>query len=998
MQKYSRFDIDRVKKLADIRDFIPNQQIGKHSFATRCPNCGASGKKGMQLTHNSQKDLGHCWSCGHSISGAISAVMESKNLNFIEAVEFVADRYGIILKSQEEKLSESITEKQKDNENAFFIKQLEESGLTLQDVTARVQSADGKDWVYIQTFRKGTMDLKGNIDTDVDDMLILYYDLYGKQRKYYPKKSNTMKPYIRLRNSNPQADLDQSGNPVKYRTPAGAGIQIYIPDTIRKAFRDKQQIETLVIQEGEKKAEKACKHGIMSVGIQGIFNIGTKETGLPKDIQFLAKECNIKNIVLLFDSDWNHLSRNLNDGDDIDQRPKLFAKAAIKFRDYIQSLHNIGAYVDIYFAHLSTDKEKGIDDLLTGSLKGRENILLEDFNKALLSHDGTGAFINCHKISTLSDFQIYDFWHLRDKSAFLVHHEDRIQSLRRFKFGRVLYVKNDQGNFVKADISGAESEFWKIEVDEKGKHSYSFDFLSAIGFLRANGFYRVKAKELGDFQFGIIKIDKGIARMIPEFEVRDFIFDYIIQNCRNNGLKNWVAERLSAILGHGQLERLPRKEIKVVLDPDNQFRSYLNGQLRITARDIEFGSQTNEVWSDNVIQRNFKRIPIIEDIIFHGENRFEIRLTKDGQDCEFLQYIRNTSYFWRDSDKALSPEDYDLHWWHMVNKITATGYLLTDYKFLQERRAVISMDAKMSEVGQSCGRSGKSLLAEAIAHIQRQTSVDGKKVKADDDYIYSNITTKTRNVLIDDVKPNFNFTSFFSAITSTLDINPKTMAKFQIPFEEAPKFMITTNHAINDTSDSANDRYVLMLFSDWYNVNHSPYDDFGHALFSEWDSRQWNLFDNFMAECVMFYLRSMQEGWTQAGRGAVPPPMQGAKQRQLRQQMGEAFLQWAQVYFDSSNDVLNSRRARKDMFDDFRSQYGGQGMFITPASFKTKLEAFCQFSNLHLNPHKLHESSKLSFIDWHKLHPNTAFIGVRDMSNGKEFFTVTTSDYAASIY
>ena len=38
--------------------------------------------------------------------------------------------------------------------------------------------------------------------------------------------------------------------------------------------------------------------------------------------------------------------------------------------------------------------------------------------------------------------------------------------------------------------------------------------------------------------------------------------------------------------------------------------------------------------------------------------------------------------------------------------------------------------------------------------------------------------------------------------------------------------------------------------------------EFGHNFFYDWDEYQWNLFDNLMAECTMYYFRSLTLGWS----------------------------------------------------------------------------------------------------------------------------------------
>ena len=151
-------------------------------------------------------------------------------------------------------------------------------------------------------------------------------------------------------------------------------------------------IETLIIQEGEKKAEKACKHGIPSIAIQGIFNIGNKEGGLPQDLQYIVQRCQVKNVVLLFDSDWDDLSKQLNPDEAVDYRPRMFSKAAIKFKKYVGTMHNVGVNVDIFFGHINDNErgDKGVDDLLVGTLKGHEDELAKDIDFAIHAHTRTG--------------------------------------------------------------------------------------------------------------------------------------------------------------------------------------------------------------------------------------------------------------------------------------------------------------------------------------------------------------------------------------------------------------------------------------------------------------------------------------------------------------------------------------------------------------------------------------------------------------------------------
>ena len=307
------------------------------------------------------------------------------------------------------------------------------------------------------------------------------------------------------------------------------------------------------------------------------------------------------------------------------------------------------------------------------------------------------------------------------------------------------------------------------------------------------------------------------------------------------------------------------------------------------------------------------------------------------------------------------------------------------------------MDAKMSEVGTSNGRSGKSLIGVALSHMLAQEVIDGKALKNDDDFLFSTITTRTRNVFIDDVKVNFDFPRLYPAITGKLNVNPKQSQRYTISFEKAPKFYITTNHAINDTSDSSKARLAYMSFSDWYNVGHSPVDDFGHEFFEAWDDEQWTLFDNLMAECVQLYLRSRVEEWVEAGAGVVPPPMQDLEARQMRQKMGEAFFQWAEAAFDPTGIYLNTRTNRKALYENFCTQYPGQKQFVSATSFRERILCYCQYAGMHYNPHRRNDKG-LTFAEFIKSNPGKSYVGSREATGGEVYFTICTDQHARATY
>ena len=290
-------------------------------------------------------------------------------------------------------------------------------------------------------------------------------------------------------------------------------------------------------------------------------------------------------------------------------------------------------------------------------------------------------------------------------------------------------------------------------------------------------------------------------------------------------------------------------------------------------------------------------------------------------------------------------------------------------------RAVIGMDGKQSEVGESNGRSGKSLVGELMRNVVPTTYIPGKRPDLfTDQFVWNDVQENTKLVFIDDVLQNFNFEFLFPNITGDWTVNYKGGRRITIPFARSAKIYIATNHAIRGTGSSYTDRQWLLAFSDFYNDTHKPVDDFGTLFFSEWDFDQWNLTWNLLANCVQLYLTF----------GVIQAPGERLEQRKLRQEIGETLISWADEYF-SSTEHLNVRLPRKDLWDAFCNYDNAQRKFNTPTSFKKKFIMYCAWKGFVFNPQKYDSTTGLPFQTDKDGRPV-----VDDKAGGIEYFTIGT--------
>ena len=421
---YNETDKDRIldatnNRLIDvIGDFITLRKKN-NEFSGECPCCHSE----YSFKINEPKGIFKCWKC-NQISGnnAVSFLMKGQNKTFPDALEYLNHKFSIIADVPVQK--KTVSKKETKQSASYCEKMLFMSGLTFDDVRSKITTiTENRTTTDRLIFRPGTVTKYFGPDYDGDDVIIEYYDLEGKPCQYEVvnekgKPSGKYADFIRVRYQFPDEHKDKNGKPCKYRSPYGSGNFIFIPDRLRQHIKSGGKIDHLVLQEGEKKAEKACKHGIWSVGLAGIQNLA-HEGKLPIDLINIIQKADVKKVTLLFDADWNDLSNSIKINDSVDTRPRNFYYAAKNFKEYMNTLKNREIFVEVYVGHVqpNDEKDKGIDDLLSNSLKGNESELLKDLNYLINEKELTGKYLQLFKITAINDTKIAEIWNLNSPTT-----------------------------------------------------------------------------------------------------------------------------------------------------------------------------------------------------------------------------------------------------------------------------------------------------------------------------------------------------------------------------------------------------------------------------------------------------------------------------------------------------------------------------------------------------------------------------------------------------
>ena len=956
------------------------------SFRGECPVCHS--RNGLSVTPGKGFK---CFAC-NDFSGynAFHYLTKGFNIPAQQAIEELAQHLNIPV--EYEQTERSIGTRKTKNDSDFCRRMLESSGLSRQDVTAKVKvepgDSDARDFA---TFHPGTMTPKGEVISG-DDAIIEYFDLDGNRVMFTPDKESTPRPYCRVRYQNPELHTDKKeGKAMKYRSPYGAPTFIYYPQRIRKAYQNHTPIERLYIQEGEKKAEKACKHDIPSVAVSGIQNIGDRRKQLPEDLVKLVEVCQVKEVVFLLDSDCMDLSHSLRVDVPVEQRPLNFFHAVRNFKDYFTTLARQQLYVEIIFGHIKKNDagDKGIDDLLANSLKGKEGELLADLNNARLSKPMDGQYVRLYKITTTPDNKIKEIWHLQGAKEFATQYFQQLKDLPEFVFGGRKYRFNEAGEFESAQPIEPDEQFWTETRKKDGSVDCYFDYDGAKKFLEHRGFFR---HEKPNHEYEFVSVDGRIVKEVKPHQVADFMQNFAVDTLPKH-VRNMLYKGKPQYFGPVSLSMLDYFTGEFGRPAYGTERLFFQNAIwEVTADGVKTIPYTQlgfYIWETQ--RKLFDATQTKEDLveIHHLEDgSWTCELTETGRLCDFLVFLENTSNFtWRKKYNEITDQERKENHQHLLSKLAAFGYMVATSKSKSISKAVIGMDGKQSEVGVSNGRSGKSLLGEAARQVVATAYKNGKEFSGGkfSPFVWDGVDERTRFVFIDDVQRDFDFEALFSLITGDWPVNPKGEKGFTIPWSRSPKIYLTTNHAAVGDGASFEDRQWLIAFSDFYNATHKPIHDFGtHFFADEWPDQQWNLFWNLVATCLRIFFKY----------GYIEAPGDRLEKRKLLQEVGEEFALWADEYYSPSTDPTIQSKLneidvpRKDVYDNFLEYIGpARRSYYNPKNFKGKLIKYCELRGYIFNPQRFHPETG-------EYEPDRNGVPSRDIKrNGTEYFTIGTPDF-----
>lgn len=182
------------------------------------------------------------------------------------------------------------------------------------------------------------------------------------------------------------------------------------------------------------------------------------------------------------------------------------------------------------------------------------------------------------------------------------------------------------------------------------------------------------------------------------------------------------------------------------------------------------------------------------------------------------------------------------------------GYLISGCKEHTNWMCIISDESKEENeggTGKSIFMTGISKVREADYRDERRKTQDARRFE-DSDY------SPTAKILWkDEIPKNYDWSQDFAPASSGKKIEQKGKNnRIKVNFEDMQKLVYCTNYYPSGLGASFERRRKMYELSNHYKSKVlTPENEFGHILFTDWDSAEWNRFYNFMCECAQFYLR-----------------------------------------------------------------------------------------------------------------------------------------------
>jgi hypothetical protein len=451
----------------------------------------------------------------------------------------------------------------------------------------------------------------------------------------------------------------------------------------------------------------------------------------------------------------------------------------------------------------------------------------------------------------------------------------------------------------KVEEENAKKTFWT----KNDKGAIRIEHILFKHFLEDSGFYKYCPE--GGRNYVFVKVTNNLIDHTSEKEIKDFVLNHLIE-LDDMSVYNYFADQ-TRFFKEEFLSMLNTIDIYFIEDTrKSSYLYYRNCAVKISKDEImpiDYLDLGGYVWKDHIIDRNYIGCTV--------------------GDFDFKKFISNICG--NDGSRVSSME-------------STIGFMLHAYKTREYCPAIILNDEVISDNPE--GGTGKGLFMNALSHMKKVVTIDGKSFTFERSFAYQLVSADTQILVFDDVKKHFEFERLFSVVTEGLTLEKKNKDAIKIPFEKSPKIAITTNYAIKGSGNSFARRKWELELHQYYSKSFTPLDEFGKLMFGDWNDDEWCQFDNYMIQCLQGYLST----------GLVKSRFVNLKIRQLSAETSHDFIEWCGLIENAVPNTLlepGVRVYKQDLYNEFIAEYPDYGpksrMTISRTRFYKWLTSYCMF-------------------------------------------------------
>jgi len=429
-------------------------------------------------------------------------------------------------------------------------------------------------------------------------------------------------------------------------------------------------------------------------------------------------------------------------------------------------------------------------------------------------------------------------------------------------------------------------DFWYINEKEK----VVIDALRYKLFLERNGFKKHYPNGSQKPTWVFIKSNK--VKITSVEIIKDFVLEYLL-NKKEFDVWNYCA-KYQNLFSENFLLMLESIDLEMLNDTKGKsYIAYQNGVLEVTQNEfrlIDYIDIDYYIWNDHILERDFIETDILDN--------------------DYKSFINNIS-----NNEPFAIE-------------CVIGYLMSTYKNRSNNKAIILNDEVISENPE--GGTGKGVFVQGISQIRKTSIIDGKLFDGKKSFPYQTVSLDTKILVFDDVVKGFSFEEKFSLVTEGLTLERKNKDAIKLNVHESPKLIISTNYAIKGEGNSHDRRRFEIEIAQYYGSKLTPEDEFKRQLFDDWDSIDFNRFDNYMVYCLQLFLKN----------GLVK---QNAKNIKMRKFIAETCMEFYEWIKEAENVEVNQRLDKQVYFNNFTTEYKDFQKWLTRKKFNIWIQKYCNF-------------------------------------------------------